>query len=335
MATKRDFVINYGLQTDKDTTQGAGLNTLYVDSINNRVGIGTTSPTSPLQVQGNTYITGNLTVDGTINATIQTNSISQLNTSVVVSDTGTNGTITFTTDGTAAATISNTQRFGIGTTNPQDKLEINSLNGTDVKLRLATDNSTFNNFSVIRGVRVSNSQSQLEFQVSNGGIQTGLNIAQDGVVTVGQQSSSKLNIIGNSSDQNELGSLDSLLNVYSNTAVSADSGGSISLGGIFNTFGSNRAFGVIKGYKENATTSDAKGYLSFLTHTGSAISEAMRINSSQNIGIGTINPSFKADIAGDARVTSTNKMRFGGTAGTTNFYIQYNSTANSLDFVAG
>jgi hypothetical protein len=54
-----------------------------------------------------------------------------------------------------------------------------------------------------------------------------------------------------------------------------------------------------------------------------------------SVGIGTASPAFTADIAGDARVTSTNKMRFGGTAGTTNFYIQYNSTANSLDFVAG
>jgi len=57
--------------------------------------------------------------------------------------------------------------------------------------------------------------------------------------------------------------------------------------------------------------------------------------STNNLGIGTAAPAFKADIAGDARVTSTNKMRFGGTAGTTNFYIQYNSTTNSLDFVAG
>jgi hypothetical protein len=56
---------------------------------------------------------------------------------------------------------------------------------------------------------------------------------------------------------------------------------------------------------------------------------------SGNLGVGVTAPSFTADIAGDARVTSTNKMRFGGTAGTTNFYIQYNSTANSLDFVAG
>ena len=54
-----------------------------------------------------------------------------------------------------------------------------------------------------------------------------------------------------------------------------------------------------------------------------------------SVGIGTASPAFTADIAGDARITSTNKMRFGGTAGTTNFYIQYNSTTNSLDFVAG
>jgi hypothetical protein len=54
-----------------------------------------------------------------------------------------------------------------------------------------------------------------------------------------------------------------------------------------------------------------------------------------SVGIGTASPAFTADIAGDARVTSTNKMRFGGTSSTTNFYIQYNSTTNSLDFVSG
>jgi len=59
------------------------------------------------------------------------------------------------------------------------------------------------------------------------------------------------------------------------------------------------------------------------------------VTSTGSVGIGTASPAFTADIGGDARVTSTNKMRFGGTAGTTNFYIQYNSTANSLDFVAG
>ena len=74
------------------------------------------------------------------------------------------------------------------------------------------------------------------------------------------------------------------------------------------------------------------------TSTGTA-SQRLQVTGgayvSGNLGIGTASPAFAADIAGDARITSTNKMRFGGTAGTTNFYIQYNSTTNSLDFVQG
>lgn len=56
---------------------------------------------------------------------------------------------------------------------------------------------------------------------------------------------------------------------------------------------------------------------------------------SGNVGIKTSNPLFAADVEGDVRVRSSNKMRFGGTSASTNFYIQYNSSANSLDFVAG
>lgn len=56
---------------------------------------------------------------------------------------------------------------------------------------------------------------------------------------------------------------------------------------------------------------------------------------SGNVGIKTNSPSFAADVEGDVRVRSSNKMRFGGNSSSTNFYIQYNSTANSLDFVAG
>ena len=54
-----------------------------------------------------------------------------------------------------------------------------------------------------------------------------------------------------------------------------------------------------------------------------------------SLGIGNSDPSFKLDVSGDTRVRSSGKMRFGGTAGASNFYIQYNSTTNSLDFVAG
>ena len=55
-----------------------------------------------------------------------------------------------------------------------------------------------------------------------------------------------------------------------------------------------------------------------------------------SVGIGTNNPLFKADVDGDLRIRDGNKLRFGGTnTQTSNFYIQYNSTTNSLDFVAG
>lgn len=53
------------------------------------------------------------------------------------------------------------------------------------------------------------------------------------------------------------------------------------------------------------------------------------------VGINTTSPQFLTDINGDLRITSTNKMRFGGNSSTTNFSIQYNSTTNSLDFIAG
>ena len=74
------------------------------------------------------------------------------------------------------------------------------------------------------------------------------------------------------------------------------------------------------------------------TSTGTA-SQRLQVTGgtyvSGNVGVAVTSPSFAVDVSGDTRVQSTGKMRFGGTAGTTNFYIQYNSTANSLDFVAG
>lgn len=52
------------------------------------------------------------------------------------------------------------------------------------------------------------------------------------------------------------------------------------------------------------------------------------------IGSGTT-ANFTADVYGDVRIQDGYKMRFGGTSTTSNYYIQYNSTSNSLDFVSG
>jgi hypothetical protein len=99
--------------------------------------------------------------------------------------------------------------------------------------------------------------------------------------------------------------------------------------------------GGISSVSISTNTTNQSQYITYVTGTGTTTGFGVSLTglvfnpSSNNLGIGTAVPAFKADIAGDARITSTNKMRFGGTAGTTNFYIQYNSTTNSLDFVAG
>jgi len=49
--------------------------TLFVDSGNNRVGIGTTSPTQALEVTGNAIISGDLTVSGTTTTINTTNTV--------------------------------------------------------------------------------------------------------------------------------------------------------------------------------------------------------------------------------------------------------------------
>lgn len=75
---------------------------------------------------------------------------------------------------------------------------------------------------------------------------------------------------------------------------------------------------------------------SFGSTTGLGVTDNFVFNpSSKNLGIGTNNPNYSADVNGDIRIRSSNTLRFGGITTTTNFYLQYNSTTNSLDFVAG
>jgi len=109
MATKRDFTINYGLQTDKS---GVGTNTLIVDSINDRVGIGTDVPSQTLHVQGNLYVTEDLTVDGTATATSFSGSGSNLTgivTSIIagsgISIDQSTGAVTITSAGGGNSTV--------------------------------------------------------------------------------------------------------------------------------------------------------------------------------------------------------------------------------------
>ena len=273
------------------------------------VGSAVTLSSSGIQVTGistlNNANATQLTVSGVSTFSgIATHTAALFGTQASFSGVTTTATLNVGTGGTVITTTGSGS-VGIGTTNPQDKLEINSLNGVDVKLRLSTNVSSFNNFSVIRSVRDSDSQSKLQFQVNNAGIQTAISIDSSGSVTIGEQSSTKLIVTGNSTDQPSISAPMSILNIYSNTSYAANTGGSITLGGAYWSLSPilNKPFGVIKGYKENATDQDSKGYLSFLTNNGSDTVEALRVNSSGNLGIGTTNPQYPLQVQGNARVT--------------------------------
>ena len=111
---------------------------------------------------------------------------------------------------------------------------------------------------------------------------------------------------------------------------------------VFNTgtvgLGTLALANVTYGTEAARITSNRNLLIGATTETGTA-SQPLQVTGgayvSGNLGVGAINPSFKTDVDGDIRVRSSNRMRFGGTTGTTNFFIQYNSTSNSLDFVAG
>lgn len=122
MATKRDFVISYGLQADKSSGSS---DTLFVDYLNDKVGVGSTQPSEKLHVEGNLHVTGNVTVDGTYpGGGGGGSSISLGNTSISIADTGSNGTITFATEGSTAMTLTSSQKLGIGVLEPFQKLEV-------------------------------------------------------------------------------------------------------------------------------------------------------------------------------------------------------------------
>jgi hypothetical protein len=128
-------------------------NTLYVDSINNRIGIGTTEPSTSLHINGNAKVDGSLTVQSlTVNGT----------TTIVDTNTQTTEQLIITNDGTGPAVIINQLGnqpilqlqgtnttvlqvlndglISIGVTNPTAKMDISVNNNIGLKINQYNDN---------------------------------------------------------------------------------------------------------------------------------------------------------------------------------------------------
>lgn len=90
------------------------------------------------------------------------------------------------------------------------------------------------------------------------------------------------------------------LHVMTTNPQGIDVGASITLGGYNDDLASAmRVFGSIEARKANATSASSSGYLLFKTDNGGVLSERMRITSTGNVGVGTVNPLGQFELSFD------------------------------------
>ena len=224
------------------------------------------------------------------------NEISQLNSSVIVTDTGANGLISFTTDGVLEASINTANGLNLVTS----KLTVNGVDGNAGDV-LTSD-----------GVNVSwvapatdNEISQLNSSVivtdtgANGLVTTTI----DG--TVASTIDSVGLGIGTTTPAVKL----DIKETTSNIAGEIILGGSLALDDIpfgklnfANTAAANTQTNKILAYIAGEKVgSSNQGELTFATSNSASPAERMRITAEGNVGIGTLLPGVELDVVGDIR----------------------------------
>ena len=234
------------------------------------VGIGTTSPTSSLDVRVavESPATGRVAlIAGTSN--------------------GANDIFRWFDGATLLGVFKNSGNIGIGTSSPGQRLtivtsggspSINIFDGTsDCYLGIATSANGYAN-GAAAGNFVVRGATGLAFS-SNGGTTTAMRIESNGtsyiIASDNQTTNGGYNTFGN-------------LFVASATAQGTGIGGSISIGGRFNGAGEYATFARIQGKKENSSSGQTGGYLAFEVNTDvtNLLTERARINSSGNLLVG-------------------------------------------------
>jgi len=229
----------------------------------------------------------------------------------IAGNTGSNALVIQDGAGNATALAISTDNVGIGTTSPARLLHLKNSNSA-IAFETPID-SNGSAFAQIKSGRDGSSgySSTIEFTTTesttavptfgnNGsggsGFVTRMLIDSSGNVGIGTTSPTKILHIAQAVNG------DSEVTLHNNDVTAGSALQTKSLSFAFAQTGSSATRGagaVIRVGKEQEWTSSAStqdGYLSLHTAKGTALNEAMRINSDGNVGIGTTSPDYKLDL---------------------------------------
>ena len=175
-------------------------NTLHVDSSNNRVGIGTTSPTHMLDISGSNPILALNDTDTTNDRFRLTYNGGSTQLQVDPNNVRSGSHLLVAVDGSERMRINSSGHVGIGTTSPSYRLSVEAASGTDVTALFKSDDANAwiqirDNTSTDTGVMVGANGDNLLLRA---GSNTRMYLKSDGNVGIGTTSpSSKLQVEGN------------------------------------------------------------------------------------------------------------------------------------------
>ena len=292
---------------------------LTVDGTNSRIGIGTTQPTTKLDVDGTISASDGMVVTG---ITTYQGDISIADKIIHTGDTNTairfpaDDTVTIETVGSERVRVSSDGNVGIGTDNPTKKLTVYGSDTELVRFTQAVDSGTQQEFGI--GFAANPNHTHPAAQITYEEFDASDSRGNLLFYTRGDNSDSapveRMRITSSGNFGIGTNNPGSALHINSSTPTVRvqDSDGTNQYSQFFQASTST--------YIENRNDTGA-GAIIFRQFDGSVQQEKMRINADGDVGIGTNNPTEKLHVLGDARITGiltvgTASVTIDGDAGT-------------------